>query len=684
MVLKRFITVAGMLFSFSVLTFADITKDDIDRAIDAGRLKHPYLYFSEQDLPAIRERAQQDPVCHDLVQQLLAEANRLLYTPVDPTPPVLPKDRVYDNTWEFENFVLTNADRGYDLAFAWLITGEKEYALKAFEFLDVVCDIPTWVHGYHEFPVIYDRVWPWGAKDDQVVFSYAQWSDHLVLRVAAAYDWLYSALDRRQRDRLRGALLEKAVLRVRGNYEYHWWAAAYRCNWCSVVNASLGLASIALLTEDPDLTDVIAESYNRISKTFDQVGDGGWQEGMSYLHYTVNGALPFADALKRVTDNRYNLYMHPRIDDVIDTFLYCSIPPDMTVHFSDCSGSTIGSYSFFNTLMLETGNRKVAWLRNFYRYEQPSSYVDLLKPVSTLEPDIPGEPSKHFTTVDWVIMRSDFTDPEKVVVAAKSGKNDDPHHGHLDVGHFSLYWRGQEFLCDNGSGVQDRLYFYEDRWQNPFASSVGHNVVFVNGERQLPGKLKNRPWDETVGGTVVEFRQGKDRDYVLMAPTNAYPKKEMKSWRRHIILEKPVITVILDEITCAEGSEIEVRFHSTAKSVKTERYCLLNGDKGVMCLIPVVKGSFTFRSGKDSVRPVDKNSVFRWLPYFGAVVKTDMDTTCIGTLILPIENESKAEKIAKSTAITMDNSGNVTLSFVLGGKTHTYTFHDVKNTLLLE
>ena len=38
------------------------------------------------------------------------------------------------------------------------------------------------------------------------------------------------------------------------------------------------------------------------------------------------------------------------------------------------------------------------------------------------------------------------------------------------------------------------------------------------------------------------------RDYVLMDPTNAYPKKELKGWRRHVTLEKPVITVVVDEV----------------------------------------------------------------------------------------------------------------------------------------
>ena len=201
--------------------WGDVTKDDVDGAIGIKNLKHPYLYFNSADIPAMRERAKNDHACGAILARTLAEANRLLYTPADYTAPPRPVDQVWDNTWKTESFILDNAERAYTLAFAYQATGDEKYAQKAFAFIDVVCDQPTWVHGYHEFPVFYDRVWPWGAKDDQVVFGYAQWSDHVVFRTAAVYDWLYPALSKRERDRIRGALLEKAILRVRGNYDYH-------------------------------------------------------------------------------------------------------------------------------------------------------------------------------------------------------------------------------------------------------------------------------------------------------------------------------------------------------------------------------------------------------------------------------------------------------------------------------
>ena len=251
--LKKVIVFLLAFYSILPLAFADITSEDISSAL-IKNLEHPYLYFTVKEKAGIRERIEADPDCNDIMERLLAEANRWLHTPVEQTPPARVRNARYNASYDYERFLYKYCGAAYDLAFVYQMTGDEHYAKKAFEFIDIVCDQPTWVHGAHEFPQIYDRVWPWGAKDDQVVFSYAQATDHIVFKVAAIYDWLYPALGKRERDRIRGALLEKAILRVRGNYEYHWWATAYRCNWCSVCNSSLGVAAIALLIEDPNLT----------------------------------------------------------------------------------------------------------------------------------------------------------------------------------------------------------------------------------------------------------------------------------------------------------------------------------------------------------------------------------------------------------------------------------------------
>ena len=117
------------------------------------------------------------------------------------------------------------------------------------------------------------------------------------------------------------------MTRVRGDYEFHWWATAYRCNWCGVCNSGIGLTGLALLTEHPQLTDIVAESYNHINGMFSELGvDGGWQEGGGYWRYGVETSTFFADALKRLTNSRYNLFENKRLKNNPVTFpLYISL-----------------------------------------------------------------------------------------------------------------------------------------------------------------------------------------------------------------------------------------------------------------------------------------------------------------------------------------------------------------------
>ncbi|MCK4464553.1 MAG: hypothetical protein KAU83_02480, partial [Bacteroidales bacterium] len=185
-----------------------------------------------------------------------------------------------------------------------------------------------------------------------------------------------------------------------------------------------------------------------------------------------------------------------------------------------------------------------------------------------------------------------------------------------------------------------------------------------------------------IGGKVLEFRTSEDRDYTLMDPSNAYPKKELKGWRRHIILERPVITVILDEIKSEKDAEIETRFHSACSTEIRDGYVLLKGDKGTMALIPIVDGDYYFREGKHPYLPVQKNATFEWIPYFGTVTKAVTNITQIASIILPVENEDETFEIISSLKRTMDDSGNLTLFFIKNGKTYTYVFNKEKDGLV--
>jgi hypothetical protein len=679
-----------LILGLNFIAQGQLTRNDIDKAINIPQLRHPYLYFTEQEKPALLEKIQTDKESYYIFERLTAEGKMLLHMPVDKTIPLQGKNTRADWTEtdrdnRYEDYFRTNRDNAFKLAFLYQMTGDQQYADKAFEFADAFCDLTTWTMRAHEFPIIYSRIMPWNVPDDQVNFNFDHYNGDAGRMMAAVYDWLYPALSQAQRDRIRGALLEKVVTRVRGDYEFHWWATAYRCNWCGVCNSGVGLTGLALLTEHPQLTDIVAESYNRIDNMLNELGvDGGWQEGGGYWNYGVHTSTFFADALNRITRSKYNLFENERLKSNPATFpLHISLPGGRSLNFEDSGGGRlIGSPHLIKKLATETGNEQAAWYLEFLG--EGDDIFDIIWQKPDFSGKAPDNPSIHFRTIDWWVMRSDFKDDNKVLVAGKAGMNDDPHHGHLDIGHFVVYWQEEYFIQDIGrKGSYDEKYFDNMRFEYPQASSEGHNVLYVNGEKQISGKYYKQPYNYEIGGKVLEFRTSEDLDYVIMDPTNAYPKKELQGWKRHILLDKPEITLILDQVTADAGDEIEVRFHPGVAYEQKAQFVFLSGSRGNMALIPILNQDFSIRTGKHASQFINATSEFFWIDYFGTVVNTEYENTLIATLILPVKNEMEAESIAGSCQLSLADSGNVSILFLKDGREFSYEYVQSGDGLVL-
>jgi len=198
---------------------AQVTTQDLTRAIQIEKLQHPYLYFTNEDKPAILKRIQTDPESKTIMNGLLAEGHRLLYVPVkDPPPARIKHPRYAASGDEANTYSGELSENAVKLAFLYQMTGEIRYAKKAIEFSEALCDLGNWVQQAHTFDIIYPRVWPWNVPDDRVVFSYDITSSDRAIAVSTVYDWVYPVLTKWERDKLRNGLLEKAITRVRGNY----------------------------------------------------------------------------------------------------------------------------------------------------------------------------------------------------------------------------------------------------------------------------------------------------------------------------------------------------------------------------------------------------------------------------------------------------------------------------------
>ncbi len=660
---------------------AQITKQQITDALPE-KLTHPYLFFREADKNTILSLIRNDQESKQIYDRLLVEGNRMMYTPIEKFPTETDHPRFYSDG-KFDQQIGYYNNAALSLAFLYQMTGDDRYAQKSFAFADALAELPTWIIKAHEFSIIYDRVWPWNAllNDDQVVFNYDIRSASMGVDMATVYDWCYNAFSKKQRDRLRNALYEKVILPVRNNYDYHWWATSYKCNWCGICFSGLGTASLALLTEDPGLVDVVAESYNRTGTFLNNLGpDGAWQEGRSYWAYGMGETVHFMESLKNVTGGKFNLFAHERIQKApVDFALY-----GLTGEFGDGHGNPVGTTYLINKLTEQTSDGEAAWYRN-HILKEGTGIFDLIWPRPAVKEEAPVNPSKHFESIGWAFMRSDFTDPNAVTVACKAGNNDDPHHGHLDVGQFMVYWHNKYFIRDLGNIAYDEQYFSADRWNYLNASSWGHNLIFVNGEQQKSAKYKDSAWEQGVGGKILAFMTSEKRDYTLMDPTNAYARQHLKKWRRHIVLEKPTVTLVMDEITCSPGSEIEARYFPGVKGFETgEKYTLLTDEDGFsMAVIPVCSENVAIAKSRSPFLPVKKEAVVEWIPYFTLKVIAKEQTTILLTLIIPVVNREEAARTGNSIRLSRLQDESYKVSYTYRRKNYTCHFHKTTDGLEL-
>ncbi|MDP2887310.1 MAG: heparinase II/III family protein [Ignavibacteria bacterium] len=699
--ISSLIAVSTLVVLLAAPLEAQVTTQDLAKAIGIEKLQHPYLYFTNEDKPAILKRIQTDPECKRIMAGLLAEGHRFLSVPVkDPPPARLKHPRYAAGGDEAKDYASEISDGALKLAFLYQMTGDVRYARKAIEFAIALSDLVEWVDAAHKFDIIYPRVWPWNVPDDQVVFSYDIFAAGKSIAVSTVYDWVYPVLTKEERDKLRNGLLEKAITRVRGNYEFFWWSTAYRCNWSAICYSGLGITALSLLKEHPQILDVAAEAYNRINLTYDQIGnDGGWQEGRGYYGYMMHVSSHYADVLKRLTKGKYNLFKHKKVaSHPMDFILYT-----MTANFEDSGGGVAGSLTTVNKLAEETGNSAAAWYREKY-YEEGTTLFDILWPRTTVKAVEPAQKSMVFKSINWAVMRSDFSDPAAVTIACKAGYNDDPHHGHLDCGQFILTWQNVPFIRDLGRMEYDEIYFNEERWLYPYASSEGHNVISVNGEGQMAAKLKDKPWKEGVGGEILKFETTAKRDYVLMDPTHAYPGKELKNWRRNIVLDKPVTTLILDEVEAAPGSAIGARFFPAAAAMQDRpardgraplpsgvdykvypEYALLKSQQHAMALIPLVLGnSFEIAEDKVAALPVTEDARLNWIPYLETVTKAKAQLSVIATILLPVLDQKDAERVVKTARIAHINPNQIEITVSRDGQGFKWLFEKEKDGFVLK
>ncbi len=450
--------------------------------------------------------------------------------------------------------------------------------------------------------------------------DYMQWDMVLQLpcaemttAVALTYDWLYSGLDDSQRSYLVG-ILKKRLQIVEGYFKppYPNFASQIN-NWNAVCNGSYGIASIAILAEDPTYASQML--YNTAKSITigmsEMLPNGGFSEGPGYWTYQTQYITYLISCLDSALGTDFGLGEMPGFRDAVLFPVYMYGPTYTAFNFADSGESTpvtVYFYWFAKKYGMD-GLQKIAQDvdpsgTNYSGWEMKGTDSLILLWYETMEKSIYDElPTGRLFRgkVPAASMRTEWDNAMATYVAFKGGHNQ-ASHGNMDLGSFVMDALGQRWVMDLGGEAYSLEGYWDfgkngERWTYFTQRAEGHNMFVIN-----PSKEPDQ--DEFAKADIVAFDN--DKGYGIIDLSAVY-EKNANSAKRGIALCGDSV-VIRDEITTKKADDTVVWGINTRAAITvgpTGKYADLSlNDKKLRAYIIGGDYQFEVTEAKSMVYPL--------------------------------------------------------------------------------
>jgi len=526
------------------------SPDEMRELIDPS-FPRPLLLQGTGGKEAIRNRTNQGR-WKELLKVKLTRCDEALNGPIPQLPRSLYEDYFKTGRREpFEGPFFYRRSLAEDLAQAYIITGKREYLNRCRDFIWAMLEEFTWVIPAHvSLPLHPD-----------VVTQVDLFASETALLMADLWDLLHDDLDPETLEWMRGMILHHVLMPLRDHLDENRWARSFESNWTGVCSGNSGCALILAALDEPWAIKLLHKLLIIIESFLSTADpDGAWVEGAGYWSYGFLSVIYLSDLLTKITGGRFDLLESTSIESTSTFPIWMYLPPRSQVNFGDTSDTPDVFPEALMRLMDRYRDPSLAWY--IRRLEEEGllgggSLRDLLWASSDEPRALPPErTSKWYRRIGVIVTRASWTDPDAPILAVKAGHNDEPHN-HLDVGQFIYRCYGNNFIRDLGVGVYDRDYFSEKRYENLFCGAEGHNLIFVDGRSQVPGR-------EYEGRIVVYAREPR-YEVIRMDLTRAYPGDVLSEAFRTFIFLKDGGLVLIDEVKCQRGAVVESRLHFGGK-----------------------------------------------------------------------------------------------------------------------
>jgi autotransporter-associated beta strand protein len=437
----------------------------------------------------------------------------------------------------------TAKDRMYNLAVAWWVTGNNQYADRAWTELNTLADntaFPDW-HPAHFLDV-------------------AEFTNGC----AIGYDWFYNYWTQAQRDTIRNAILNKGLAAGLTQYTTNVsWQRTTGNNWNQVCNGGLSLGALAVGTEsEATVEDILNRALNSLRPVMSHytTDDGAWYEGPGYWTYSTEYLVRCLAGLESSLGSDFGISGVRMFSESGFYPLAMMGPSGQSFNHSDSGANRISE----DALQWEArrfNQPLFAWYENTYGSGALDALLWTDAPTSVaasgLTPDMAfhGENGTAYKPVELVTMRTNWSDTRATYLGCKGGWMG-ADHGNFDGGSFVLDALGKRWFQDLGGDDYALSGYFngtpnpggDDRWDYYRNRAEGQNTILVD-----PGSGPDMIYNTIVPLLAYQSEPTGQRSMAIFDLTPS-TSGVTRLWRGFQLLANRRQMLVQDEITAASGA----------------------------------------------------------------------------------------------------------------------------------
>ena len=517
---------------------------------------HPRVLASAADTVRIRSLAVDGDT-----RAIIQEAERALKRPLVTEGDGLSESR-FDDAERNRKLAQSASQRLGDFAYgttvplcqAYLLTGDNRYRVHA---IRIAREIATW--------------------DSQGVSQVSDFGNaRCMLALATVFDIFHGSLTGTDRAALSQSIVERA------NGFYTSWRNEVEVKilsghvWQHILHYFFQ-TGVAVYGEVPEAAQWLEYAYELFLARAPVLGgvDGGWIEGASYFRMNMATLIDIPLTIKQYTGFDF-INTHPWYTHTIDWLLYHVPPGSSADGFGDNTEEVfspgVAYIAYADMIARLTGNPEaVRYLEMCRQYENPDIATDRsfrwLRLVRTDDRDISNlrsaaelETGKIFREIGLAALHSNPGNTrENLMVAMRSSPFGSYGHFLSDQNAFNILYGGKRAFFRTGYKVTMKDPHRTGWYQH----TKSNNSVLIDSAGQ--------PYSVEAYGWMPRFLQGEEMAYVMGDASAAYSSAEtgedygLKKFYRHLLLLKPDVIVVYDELEADHPASWSWLLHSMAR-----------------------------------------------------------------------------------------------------------------------